>query len=171
MNHTARQRKFTSTRKRKVEVGRQGKARCHMVTCEIKRWGGHLRRVPWLVRPRREWVEEGVRGFKELAEASSSMCVGECDVHGEVAVNKEAHARDSVLAAHEEDMFCVVKPSAVWACGVIRGSGSVTKGIISLEGVPCDDLECGTLKSARVGLEHALDEWVEVIRVGWLCEG
>jgi hypothetical protein len=22
--------------------------------------GGHLRRVPWLVRPRREWAEEGI---------------------------------------------------------------------------------------------------------------
>jgi hypothetical protein len=55
------------------------------------------------------------------------MGVGEGDVHREVATHKETHARDGKLAAHEEDMFCVVKPSAVWACGVIRGSGSVTE--------------------------------------------
>jgi hypothetical protein len=110
--------------------------------------GGYLRRVPWLVRPRREWAEECVRGLEELAEAASSMGVGESDVHREVSANKEAHARDSELPAHKEDVFSIVEASAVRTCGVIGGSGAVTKGVVSLEGVPCDDLKCGTLKSA-----------------------
>jgi hypothetical protein len=89
--------------------------------------GGHLRRVPWLVRPRREWSEEGIRSFEELAEAASPMGIREGDVHREVAANKEAHAGDGELAAHEEDVFGVVEASAMRACGVIRGGGSVTE--------------------------------------------
>jgi hypothetical protein len=47
----------------------------------------------------------------------------------------------------------------------------VAKGVIPLEGVARDNLEGGTLKAARVGLEYPLDEGVEVIRMGWLGEG
>jgi hypothetical protein len=70
-----------------------------------------------------------------------------------------------------EDMPGIVKSTAVWACGVVGCGGAVTKGVVSLKGVSCDDLEGGTLEAARVGLKHALDKWVEVIRVGWLGEG
>jgi hypothetical protein len=47
----------------------------------------------------------------------------------------------------------------------------VTKGVVSLKGVTRDNLKGGTLKAARVGLKHPLDEWVEVIRMGGLGEG
>jgi hypothetical protein len=46
----------------------------------------------------------------------------------------------------------------------------VTKGVISLEGVSCDDLECSALEAARFRLEYPLDEGVEVIRMGGLGE-
>jgi hypothetical protein len=55
------------------------------------------------------------------------MGVREGDAKREVATNKEAHAGDGELAAHEKDMFCVVEASTVRACGVVRGGGSVTK--------------------------------------------
>jgi hypothetical protein len=55
------------------------------------------------------------------------MGIGEGDVHREVAADKKTHAGNSELTAHEEDVFCVVKASAMWACGVVRGSGSVTE--------------------------------------------
>jgi hypothetical protein len=70
-----------------------------------------------------------------------------------------------------EDMPEIKELAAVGARGVIRGCGSVAEGIISLEGVACDNLEGGALEAARVGLEYPLDERVEVIRVGGLGEG
>jgi hypothetical protein len=63
-----------------------------------------LRRVPWLVRPRREWAEEGVGGFEELAEAASSMCVREGSCHGEVAIDYEACSGDGVFVTSMKDM-------------------------------------------------------------------
>jgi hypothetical protein len=70
-----------------------------------------------------------------------------------------------------EDMPEVVEAATVRASSVIGGGGAVTKGVVSLKGVPRDNLEGGTLKSARVGLKHPLNEWVEVIQVGGLGEG
>jgi hypothetical protein len=65
----------------------------------------------------------------------------------------------------------VEEAAAMGTCGVIGCGGTVSKRIISLEGVSHDDLEGSALKTARIGLEHALDERVEMIRVGWLGEG
>jgi hypothetical protein len=61
------------------------------------------------------------------------MGVGEGEVHREVTTNKEAYARYRELSAHEEDMFGVIEAAAVGACGVIRGGGAMTKGIVPLE--------------------------------------
>jgi hypothetical protein len=70
----------------------------------MKRWGGHLRRVPRLVRPRWEWAEEGIRCFEEFAEAASPMFIGEGGVHGKIATDKEAHSGDGVCVALVENV-------------------------------------------------------------------
>jgi hypothetical protein len=88
---------------------------------------GHLRRVPWLVRPRGKWTEEGVSGFEELAKAASPMCVGKDGMKGEVAAYKEASPRYGELAALMDDVPRVVEASAMRACGVVRGGGTVTE--------------------------------------------
>jgi hypothetical protein len=62
-----------------------------------------------------------------------------------------------------DDVPEVVEAAAVRASGVVRGSGAVTKGIVPLKGVPCDDLKGGALETSGVGLEHPLDEGVEVV--------
>jgi hypothetical protein len=76
------------------------------------------------------------------------MFVGEGSVHGEVAANKESHSWDGVGAALEKDMLGVIIPTAVGACGVIGGGGAVAEGVVALEGVAGDYLECGALEAA-----------------------
>jgi hypothetical protein len=88
-------------------------------------------------------------------------------------VYDEAVAMNSMLSTDNEDVRKVAKAirGAVRTDGGIRGGWAVTKGVIRLKRMSCDDLESGTLKLTRVGFEHALDEWVKVIRVGGLGEG
>jgi hypothetical protein len=76
------------------------------------------------------------------------MFVGEGDVHGEVSADKESHSRDGVGAALKEDVLGVVKPSAVRACGIIRGGGAVAERVVPLKRVAGDNLECGALETA-----------------------
>jgi hypothetical protein len=75
------------------------------------------------------------------------MCIGEGGVHGEVAAYKKASSRYGELPALVEDVPRVVKAAAVGTCGVIRSSGVVTKGVVSLKGVPHDNLKGGALKA------------------------
>jgi hypothetical protein len=88
-------------------------------------------------------------------------------------VYDEAVAMNSILSTDDEDVREVAKTvrGAIRTDGGIRGGWAVTKGVIRLKRMSCDDLEGGTLKSTRVGFKHALDKWVKVIRVGGLGEG
>jgi hypothetical protein len=76
------------------------------------------------------------------------MVVGEDGVEGEVAADKEASPGNGKGGAREEDVVRVEKASAVGARGVVRGGGSVTDGVVSLEGVPSDNLKGGALEAS-----------------------
>jgi hypothetical protein len=101
MNHTVRQREGTSIMRRSVEGVKEIKG---VLLWNRSGGEGHLRRVPRLVRPRREWAEEGVGGFEELAEAASPVSIRKGCRHGEVAAYDEEHSRDGVMAASMEDV-------------------------------------------------------------------
>jgi hypothetical protein len=92
-----------------------------------------VRGVPWLVRRRGKWTEEAVGIFEELAKAAPAMFVREDGVEGEVSAYKEASPRDSEEGATYEDVVGVVEAAAVGACGVVRGGGAVTKGVVPLK--------------------------------------
>jgi hypothetical protein len=55
------------------------------------------------------------------------MCVGKDGMKGEVAAYKEASPRYGELAALMDDVPRVVEASAMRACGVVRGGGTVTE--------------------------------------------
>ena len=61
----------------------------------------------------------------------------------------------------EEDVIDGVAIAAVRAGGIIAGVGSEASGVVSIEGMTSDELECHRLVCAGLGGENPGDEWME----------
>ena len=102
----------------------------------------------------RERAHEGLGGMEELQEAGDSKASGK-------EMGSGGHAKEvapglpEVVAVHE-DVVKGVTATAVWAGGVVAGSGTKAVRIVGVEGMSRNELETRGLRGPGTSEEDTL---------------